>query len=106
MPFLSHGSHRVRYELDGPKDAPAYVLVNGLTQYSGSWAAYRDALTARGFGVATFDLLGPGASDKPELFISQGDQGEALRLLIGKLGDSPIFLSGICFGGLIALRYA
>jgi pimeloyl-ACP methyl ester carboxylesterase len=26
--------------------------------------------------------------------------------LIGELGDSPIFLSGISFGGLIALRYA
>src|SRR3954449_5647516 len=106
MPFLTHGSHCIRYELDGPKDAPAYVLVNGLTQYSELWSPYRDALTARGFRVATFDLLGQGASDKPELFISQGDQVEALRLLIGELGDSPIFLGGISFGGLIALRYA
>jgi 3-oxoadipate enol-lactonase len=106
MPFLAHGSHRIRYELDGPQGAPAYVLVNGLTQYSKLWAAYRDALTARGFRIATFDLLGQGASDKPELFISQDDQVEALRLLIDELGDGPIFLSGISFGGLIALRYA
>lgn len=106
MPFLAHGSHRIRYELDGPKDAPAYVLVNGLTQYSELWTAYRDALIARQFRVATFDLLGQGASDKPQLFISQDDQVEALRLLIGELGDGPIFLSGISFGGLIALRYA
>jgi 3-oxoadipate enol-lactonase len=106
MPFLAHGSHRIRYELDGPQGAPAYVLVNGLTQYSELWAAYRSALVARGYRVATFDLLGQGASDKPELFISQDDQVEALRLLIGELGDSPIFLSGISFGGLIALRYA
>ena len=106
MPFLAHGSHRIRYELDGPQGAPAYVLVNGLTQYSELWAAYRDALTARGFRVATFDLLGQGASDKPELFISQGDQVEALRLLICELGDGPIFLGGISFGGVIALRYA
>jgi 3-oxoadipate enol-lactonase len=106
MPFLAHGSHRIRFGLDGPKDAPAYVFVNGLTQYSQLWASYRDALTARGLRVATFDLLGQGASDKPELFINQGDQVEALRLLIDELGDSPIFLSGISFGGLIALRYA
>src|SRR3954467_9960142 len=106
MPFLAHGSHRIRYELEGPKDAPAYVLVNGLTQYSELWTAYRDTLIGKGFRVATFDLLGQGASDKPELFISQGDQVEALRLLIGELGDSPIFLSGISFGALIALRYA
>ncbi|MCP3394809.1 alpha/beta hydrolase [Bradyrhizobium sp. CCGB12] len=106
MPFLSHGSYRIRYELDGPAGAPVYVLVNGLTQYSELWGAYREALSARGFRVATFDLLGQGASDKPTLYISQDDQVTALRLLIGELGDGPIFLSGISFGGLIALRYA
>jgi len=106
MPFLHHGSYRVRYELDGPADAPAYVLVNGLTQYAELWAAYRDALVARRFRVATFDLLGQGASDKPGLFINQEDQVAALHSVISELGDGPIFLSGISFGGLIALRYA
>src|SRR3954453_6299758 len=106
MQFLTHGSHRIGYELDGPNSAPAYVLVNGLTQYSELWTVHRDALTGKGFRVATFDLLGQGASDKPELFISQDDQVEALRLLFGELGDCPVFLCGISFGGLIALRYA
>jgi pimeloyl-ACP methyl ester carboxylesterase len=106
MPFLTYGSHRIRYGLDGPKGAPAYVFVNGLTQYAELWTPYREALVNRGFRVATFDLLGQGASDKPELFISQDDQVDALRLLIAELGDAPIFLSGISFGGLIALRYA
>jgi 3-oxoadipate enol-lactonase len=106
MPFLSHGSYRIRYELDGPANAPTYVLVNGLTQYAELWAAYRDALLARQFRVATFDLLGQGTSDRPALFINQDDQVAALHLLIGELGDGPVFLSGISFGGLIALRYA
>jgi pimeloyl-ACP methyl ester carboxylesterase len=106
MPFLVHGSHRVRYGLEGPSGAPVYVFVNGLTQYAGLWTAYREALNERGFRVATFDLLGQGASDKPELFISQSDQVEALGLLVDELGNAPVFLSGISFGGLIALRYA
>ncbi|MBH5390284.1 alpha/beta fold hydrolase [Bradyrhizobium diversitatis] len=106
MPFLSHGSYRIRYELDGPANAPAYVLVNGLTQYAELWSAYRDALVARQFRLATFDLLGQGESDKPALFISQDDQVAALHLLVDELGDGPIFLAGISFGGLIALRYA
>ena len=106
MPFLALGSRRIRYELAGPASWPAYVLVNGLTQYAELWAAYRDALVAQQFRVATFDLLGQGASDKPGLFISQDDQVEALHLLIGELGSGPVFLSGISFGGLIALRYA
>ena len=106
MPFLTHGSHRIRYGLEGPRNAPAYVFVNGLTQYAELWASYREPLISRGFRVATFDLLGQGASNKPELFISQDDQVEALRLLVAELGDGPVFLSGISFGGLIALRYA
>jgi pimeloyl-ACP methyl ester carboxylesterase len=40
------------------------------------------------------------------LFISQDDQVATLALLIDELGDGPVFLSGISFGGLIALRYA
>ena len=106
MPFLSHGPHRFRYEIEGPANAPVYLLVNGLTQYAELWTAYREALVARQFRIATFDLLGQGASDKPRLFITQDDQVAALRLLIDELGDAPVFLSGISFGGLIALRYA
>jgi pimeloyl-ACP methyl ester carboxylesterase len=106
MPFLTHGSYRIHYELDGPANAPTYVLVNGLTQYAELWAAHRAGLIAREFRVATFDLLGQGASGKPALFISQDDQVGALNLLIDELGDCPVFLGGISFGGLIALRYA
>jgi pimeloyl-ACP methyl ester carboxylesterase len=106
MPFLAHGSYRIRYELEGPEGGPAYVLVNGLTQYAELWAGYRAALAKRNFRVATFDMLGQGVSDKPGLFISQDDQVAALGLLIDQLGNGPIFLSGISFGGLIALRYA
>jgi 3-oxoadipate enol-lactonase len=105
MPFLALGAYRIRYELDGPEHGPAYVLVNGLTQYAELWSAYRDALVGQGFRVATFDLLGQGSSDKPGLFIGQDDQVAALGLLIDQL-EPPIFLGGISFGGLIALRYA
>jgi 3-oxoadipate enol-lactonase len=106
MPYLAHGSYRIRYELEGPDDGPAYVLVNGLTQYAELWSAYRTALAARGFRVATFDMLGQGASDKPGLFITQDDHVKTLGLLIDQLGTTPVFLGGISFGGLIALRYA
>jgi hypothetical protein len=44
MPFLTHGSHRIRYELVGPAAGPAYVFVNGLTQYAALWTGYRYAL--------------------------------------------------------------
>jgi 3-oxoadipate enol-lactonase len=106
MAHLTYGSHIIRYEVGGTGAGPAYVLVNGLTQYAELWGAYRDALVAKHFRVVTFDLLGQGLSDKPSLFISQDDHVAVLRLLIDRLGDGPIFLAGISFGGLVALRYA
>ena len=106
MAFLSFGSHTIRYDLSGPQKGPSYVLVNGLTQYSELWGVYREALTARNFRVLTFDLLGQGESDKPTLFINQDDHVAVLRPLIELVSDGPVFLAGISFGGLIALRYA
>ncbi len=109
MPLIEINAHKVFYELHGPDDGPVYVLVNGLTQYSALWHPYRDALATAGFRVATFDLLGQGQSDKPELFIDQDDQVALLDGLVITLspgGTRPVFLAGISFGGVIALRYA
>jgi hypothetical protein len=44
---------------------------------------------ARGFCVASYDMLGQGQSDKPRLFIEQSDQVEVLRDLIASLGRPP-----------------
>jgi 3-oxoadipate enol-lactonase len=106
MPWLSCNSRRIHYELAGPADGPACVLVNGLTQYVKLWHPFRDALVARGFHVASFDMLGQGQSDKPSLFIDQTDQVNVLAELVAELGERPIFVAGISFGGVIALRYA
>ena len=106
MPWLECNSRRIHYELTGPDDGPACVLVNGLTQYVKLWMPFRDGLVARGFRVASYDMLGQGQSDKPRLFIDQADQVAVLRDLIAELGPRPIFVGGISFGGVIALRYA
>jgi pimeloyl-ACP methyl ester carboxylesterase len=106
MAIAANSSRRIRYEVHGPKDGPAYVLVNGLTQYIELWHPYRDALVAQGFRVVAFDMLGQGISEKPSLFIHQDDQVAVLRRIIGELGAGPVFLAGISFGGVIALRYA
>ena len=91
MPILARGRRRIRYELDspaeGPPDGPAFVLVNGLTQYIELWEPYRYMLVAKGFRVATFDLLGQGVSDKPSLHITQDDQVAVLYDIISELGE-------------------
>jgi 3-oxoadipate enol-lactonase len=106
MASLLHGQRQIRYELHGPAEGPAYVLVNGLTQYLEVWQPYWDALVAKGFRVAVFDLLGQGVSDKPNLWIDQDDQVAVVHDLITELGNGPVFLAGVSFGGVIALRYA
>jgi 3-oxoadipate enol-lactonase len=106
MPFLDCKSGRIHYELTGPEDGPACVLVNGLTQYIKLWLPFRDGLVARGFRVLSYDMLGQGQSDKPSLFIDQSDQIDVLHSLVLTLGKRPIFIGGISFGGVIALRYA
>ena len=84
MPWLACKSRRIHYELTGPEDGPVCVLLNGLTQYVKLWMPFRDGLVARGFRVASYDMLGQGQSDKPRLFIEQDDQVEVLRDLIVK----------------------
>jgi 3-oxoadipate enol-lactonase len=106
MPTLTSSSRQIRYVLDGPSAGPTFVLVNGLTQYIKIWEPFRLALAERGYRVATFDLLGQGNSDKPSLFIGQDDQVAVLCDLVDELGDHPVFLAGISFGAVIALRYA
>src|ERR1700719_4962668 len=106
MPWLTCKSGRIHYELTGPEHGPACVLVNGLTQYIKLWMPFRDGLVARRCRVASYDMLGQGQSDKPRLFIEQDDQVDVLRELIASLGPRPVFVGGISFGGVIALRYA
>lgn len=106
MPSLQHGRHSINYDLTGPERGPTFVMVNGLTQYSALWAPYRAALADRNYRVVSFDLLGQGKSDKPSLFIEQDDQVAVLRALIDEVSAGPVFLAGISFGGIIALRYA
>jgi 3-oxoadipate enol-lactonase len=106
MATLSHLGRRIYYEVAGPADGPACVLVNGLTQYVKLWTPFRDALVARGIHVVSYDMLGQGQSTKPSLFIPQDDQVAVLGDLIRELGERPIFVAGISFGGVIALRYA
>ena len=91
MPWLACNSRRIHYELAGPDDGPAFVLINGLTQYVKLWMPFRDALVARGFRVASYDMLGQGQSDKPCLFIEQDDQVAVLRDLITELGPAAGF---------------
>ena len=101
MPFLSHGTYRIRYDLEGPAGAPAYVLVNGLTQYAELWGAYRDALLAKNESGQTVESAGPivlgmrlESSQEPRGWrtVTYGKGSWIMQMLRQRMGDER-FLS-------------
>ena len=52
MPWLACKSRRIHYELAGPEDGPACVLVNGLTQYLKHSQAQTQTLTEQSKALA------------------------------------------------------
>lgn len=101
---------RVYMELRG--EGPPIVFVHGMGVSSQSWAAQMSALEDR-FTVASFDLLGHGASPVPEdpaLYSRDGaleDLDDVLDAVRAEAGDSPLpVLVGHSLGGYLCLAYA
>jgi alpha-beta hydrolase superfamily lysophospholipase len=83
------------------------VLVHGLAEHSGHYAAMAEAFTRRGYLVHTMDLRGHGRSDGPRCFIRSFEQYlDDLDVLtgraVGRQSKKPWFLWGHSMGGLIA----
>ena len=102
---LSEGS--VHYELGGPKDGAAVVLVHGFSVPAYIWDPTFDFLTAAGYRVLRFDLYGRGHSDRPqaeynfELFSRQLEELTAALEI-----RTPFDLVGLSMGGPITTRFA
>lgn len=94
------------YEFSGRGDAPVIVFVNGLTQRVAHWKIYQEYFTRQGFRVLLFDLMGQGQSVKPTLFIDFRDNQRLLSKLLTHLNVQQVYLAGISFGGVVALRFA
>jgi pimeloyl-ACP methyl ester carboxylesterase len=56
----------IEYDVHGPDDGPAVVLLHGFPDSARMWRHQVPALTEAGFRVVTPDLRGYGRSDKPE----------------------------------------
>jgi len=102
---LTHG--RVRYQLDGPDDAPTMVLVHGLAGHLHIWDRNFQHLVDNGFRVLRFDLYGRGLSDRvrhphtADLFVLQ------LREMLDHVGvNTPAHLVGLSMGGAVITRFA
>jgi pimeloyl-ACP methyl ester carboxylesterase len=106
MPVFRYKNADVYYDLYGHEGDPTIVFINGLSMRTSHWAPYFKLLPEKGVRVLTYDMLGQGASSKPVLGVSFDDHAIILKALQDHLGLKQIYVMGISFGGVVALRYA
>jgi pimeloyl-ACP methyl ester carboxylesterase len=104
MPTIDRGTHRVWYEVRGPDDAPAVLLIMGLAFSSRAWHTLPERLEHR-FRVITFDNAGTGRSTAPwRLHLHQMADDAASVLDAAGADHASVF--GISMGGMIAIELA
>jgi pimeloyl-ACP methyl ester carboxylesterase len=97
-----HG-HRVSYRIGG--SGPVLVLVHGITSSSENWKPVLPLLAER-FTVVAPDLLGHGASAKPQGDYSLGAYACLVRDLLLALGHERATVVGHSLGGGVAMQFA
>ena len=97
-----HGYRRA-YRMMG--SGPALLLLHGLGCDSTTWSSVMPTL-AKHFTVIAPDLLGHGASDKPNADYSLGGYANGMRDLLTILGFDKVTVVGHSLGGGIAMQFA
>ena len=99
------GGHLLAYQEAGPADAPVVILLHGLASDADTWDKAIGRLAERGLRVLAVDLLGHGASDKPDNDYLLVDFAESLAQYMDALGIASATLCGHSFGGAIAMYF-
>jgi pimeloyl-ACP methyl ester carboxylesterase len=101
-PTLSVGGEQIHLTQDGPRDAPALVLIHGFSASIRSWDLLVPML-AESYRVIRIDLLGHGRSAKPTgAGYTIADQGRRVGEALDQLGVSRAMVVGHSTGGSVA----
>lgn len=102
---LTHG--RTHYDIGGPPDGQAVVLVPGFSVPFYVWDPTFAALVAAGFRVLRYDLYGRGYSDRPDVVYDLDLFDRQLPELLEAVGvRAPVDICGVSMGGVIAAAFA
>jgi pimeloyl-ACP methyl ester carboxylesterase len=104
--FIKLSDGYVHYELSGPNDGPAVVLIHGISAPYFVWDYTHSALTQAGFRVLRYDLYGRGFSDRPNVtYDEQLFDRQLLELVSALKIREPVDLVGSSLGGAIAVIF-
>lgn len=90
---------------DGPRSAPAIVLLHGFASSLHWWDAITPTLAAH-YRVIRFDLLGDGGSAKPSGGYSMEHEAQLVEDALTELGIRRALIVGHSMGGLVATALA
>jgi 3-oxoadipate enol-lactonase len=105
MSYFVYANRKVFYEYQ-PNEGPVIVFINGLTQSTKHWREYKNHLFGLGMGTLVFDIPGQGQSELPEKKLSFAEIAAVIDGIMTELGIPTVYMTGISFGGTIALHFA
>ncbi|RIH85080.1 3-oxoadipate enol-lactonase 2 [Meiothermus luteus] len=104
MPEVSVNGTTLFYRLEGPKDAPLLVLLNGIFQRTEAWEPLMPYLG--GLAVLRYDMRGQGQSATPPGPYPPELHAADLEALLRRLGVAEYHLLGLSNGGVVAQVHA
>jgi pimeloyl-ACP methyl ester carboxylesterase len=106
--FVKLSDGFVHYELGGPAEGDAVVLVHGFSSPLLVWDWTFEALVKEGFRTLRYDLYGRGYSDRPRTRYNFDLFDRQLFELVNKLGlaEKKLSLVGLSMGGGICVLFA
>ena len=101
-------NHKIFYQVQGPKDAPALLLIHGYPSASWDWHCQWPTLIQH-FRVISLDMLGFGFSDKPAGFSKDSTvqysihtQADIFTALLQKLNIGKVHVLSHDYGDTVA----
>jgi 3-oxoadipate enol-lactonase len=98
---VQNGNVVLSYDIEGPPDAPAVLLINSIASTRELWARQMPALAAR-YRVIRYDARGHGRSSVPSGEYTVEQLGRDALAILGDAGVASAHVCGISLGGLTA----
>ena len=102
--YVKIDDRQIHYLTGG--NGPSVALLHGLGGTAQDWAVLLPSLVSGGFKAYAIDLLGYGASDKPDVDYSIALEANVVQKFLDQTGQRQVDLVGWSMGGWVALKFA